>query len=693
MGKKRRTSAETSARERPHREPLMPLVLPQLHPFHVNRDLVGLVLLFIGAFVLYAASTPRTVMLEDDGGFIATAKYASVAHAPGYPLFIMLGWLSSHVPFGSVAWRVHAASGLMGAFTCACIAWTVLRRTGSRPAAYLAGAALAVSEHFWSQAIIADVYTTNAALVFLTLALVQEAAVNRSTRLWVAAALVYGLGFANHYPLLILGSPVFLAYVVAAKKDFRSRVYYLIPVAVLSASALYGWMVWRSHQPGPINFFGPIGSWGEFFSFVDRSIYVGTDTNVNAGFIDKGRYAGYFVTQALWQFSVVGGIVALWGVVASSRTGWRLGLLCEILTFAASSFLLIFLLGFNYEPLMIAAFRPYPLVAYGIFALWLGYGLHALLQSAWAKRTSMRSMAYAASVLFLAALGVWNGRINYRPHDTFAEDQAQMVLDLVEQDGVIVLYQDAYIGPMAYLRWVDGRRPDVRMLEAHGLLFNDRVVQPSWTQARRDAAWDEFFRDAERPSYFQWRGPALSGVGQMHLGFLRRADASVTPGSIGVELNDAAKEYFKKLIMMPEPEDAWIAYHRNQLLETYGEYLGLLQAGDYPRFNEYAEDVLPLAKRHYWSLMGMASALAPQNSDRSRRLTDDYLRKARQRSGDDRSKAQRASVFYLEGLLEQQKGNVNGAMASFRESLQINREPSNQAYRKLRELSFSRQKQ
>ena len=107
--------------------------LPELYPLRLKRDSLGLALLFICAIVLYAASTPRTVMLEDDGLFITNATFAGVAHPPGYPLFIILGWLASLVPFGSVAWRVHALSGLMGALTCACVAYLVLRRTGNRP--------------------------------------------------------------------------------------------------------------------------------------------------------------------------------------------------------------------------------------------------------------------------------------------------------------------------------------------------------------------------------------------------------------------------------------------------------------------------------------------------------------------------------------------------------------------------------
>ena len=500
------------------------------------------------------------------------------------------------------------------------------------------------------------------------------------------AAVVYGLGLANHYPLLILGSPVLLAFAVAAGKDFRTRLPFLIPLTILTAAALYGLMVWRSHQPGPINFFGPLRSWGAFLSFVDRSIYAGIDDNVNAGLADKLSYAGHFVAQVGLQFGVLGTLVTLWGAVTTYRTGWRLGVLGEALAFVSSSFVLIALLGFNYEHLMIAAFRPYPLVAYGILALWLGYGADALMGRVRTTRTSAVRAVWAAAVLAVAALGVWNGRVNYRPHDTFAEEQAQTILDLVEQNGVLVLYRDAYVGPLAYLRWVAGRRPDVRMLEAHGLLFSDRVVQPAWTQAQRDAAWADFFRTVERPGYFQWRGSTLSTVGQRHLGFLRRADPNVASGTIGIELDDTAKAYFKRLLAMPPPTDAWIASHRNHMLETYGEFLGLVQASDFPPFNGYIADVLPLAEDNYWALVGMAGALVPQNTGRARRLAGGSLQKARRLAGDDRSKTQRAALLYLEGRVAQQRGDAVRARALFRESVEIDRAVTNQAHRALREL-------
>ena len=649
-------------------------------------------LLFAAALVLYASSTPRTVMLEDDGLFITTAAFAGVAHPPGYPLYIVLGWLASLVPFGSAAWRVHTLSGLMGALTCACIAWIVLRRTGNRPAAFLAGAALAVSEHFWSQAIIADVYTTNTAVVFLTLALVHEAAQRRSTRLWTASAVVCGLGLANHYPLLILASPLFLAFALGAGKDFRSRVPRLLPAAALPAAALYGWMVWRSHQPLPINFLGPIGSWSEFLAFVDRSIYGHIDRNVNAGLADKFLYAGHFATQALGQLGVVGGLAALWGAFASYRGGWRLGLVCEVLAFAASSFLLIALLGFNYEPSRIHTFRPYPLVAYGILALWLGYGLHALARSVREGAGPFLPAACAVCALAVAALGVWNGRVNYRPHDRFAEEQAQAMLDIAKEDGAFVLYADPFVGPIAYLHWVEGRRPDLRLLEYHGLVFADRVVEPLSTAQQKTAGWTGFLREAEGPVYSLWFGPAFSAAGLAHLGFFVEVHKAVGPGRIRIRANDAAREFFRKLATMPAPEDPPSAAHRNEMMRGYGEYLGLAQVDGQSALNDYVADVVSLAEGSYWSLMGMSKALVSQAGDRPLRLAEAYLQKAMGLAGDDRGKEHRATELFVEGRIARRKGDAGRARTLFRESLRIDRAPSNPAHQALEGMKSSGRK-
>lgn len=687
----RKQKTRPSKQTRPRRKSSPPsAALPALQPLGGRADAIGLAALFTGLLLVYALSTPRTVMLEDDGSFISAAWFAGVAHPPGYPLYILLGWIISHLlPFGSVAWRVHTLSGLMGALACLCIAWIIIRRTGNRAAAYLAAAALGLSEHFWSQAILADVYTANAALLFLTLALVQEAAVRRDTRLWVASAVAYGLGFANHYPLMILGSPVLLAFAVGAGRDLYRRLPYLVPVALLTTAALYAWMVWRSLQPGPVNFYGPIESWERFISFVNRSIYVDVDTSINAGFTDKLLYSKYILVETLLQFSPVGGLVALWGLYTSWRNGWRPGILCEALSLIGSGFVLIAMLGFNYEYGKINIFRPYPLVVYGIFALWLGYGLHALAQrlGAHANRITPAALGlYGGGAALIAAVGIWNGGGNYRPHDRFAEEQAQEMLNLVEPNANLVLKGDGFVMPITYLHWVEGRRKDLRILEAHGLLLNDRIGPPYVIGQYLDkghAAWAQFIRDDEKPVYLLSSGrPLVPKLGYRVLGFIEKFDDTVPLTEVRVDPNDPAKAYFKKLVAMPEPRNGTVRRQRNSLLRKYGKYLAYVRVLEHPEANRYIEDVLPLAEAHYWSLMGMASVLLQQQSSHAEKflpVAETYLQKAGALARNDRSKAQRANELYLLGTVEQRKGNTGKAVALFRQSLALDKAETNKA--------------
>src|SRR5688572_27017314 len=99
---------------------------------HVDR--LVLATLLVGLIGVYALSAPRTVALQDDGEFILAGYFLGVAHPPGYPVHTLLAFLFSHVPVGSVAWRVHVLSGVLGALA-ACVVYLCLRRLDTRPLA------------------------------------------------------------------------------------------------------------------------------------------------------------------------------------------------------------------------------------------------------------------------------------------------------------------------------------------------------------------------------------------------------------------------------------------------------------------------------------------------------------------------------------------------------------------------------
>ena len=647
-------------------------------------DAIGLGILWVSVWCLYAASTPHTVMLEDDGLFIATAVNAGVAHAPGYPLYVLIGWLASNIPLGSIAWRVHSASGAMAALTCVLIAWLVLRRTGNRPAAYIAAAALAVSEHFWSQAIIADVYTTNTAVLFLTLALLQEAIARQQRRLWIAAAMVFGMGLGNHWPLLLLSTPLLLAYAASSGSGFWKRLPLLVITCLGTAALLYAWMVWRSHQPIAIGFTSPIETLEQFIRFVRRDRYAGIDNSINADYHDKLAFARYFSISLLLQLSVLGTLVACVGALAIYKQQ-RLYFVGEAAALIGSSYLLIGLLGFDYEYIRVALFRPYPLVAYCVFALWLGYGVHAVMHYLSCHKRWQKVLVCAVSVLIIGSLGAWNGITNYRPDDTLAADQAQLIFDLIEHDAVYVTYGDSAL-PMVYLHQVEGVRPDIRLLEYNGLVLADRVVHTGWSNAQVTQAWQRFIENTPRAVYYSIFAPQLHPAVDDY-GFVKKVNRERAKG-VRYLPSERAQQEFRAMSTHETGKNLWAAFHINQMNYTYGYFLGKALTSDNAILQAFAEKLLPLATTKVVTLHGIIIALLKIGDEESINVADNYMQILKSLlKTQPITKNRHANVLLLEGYLANRKHHTAQAIALYKQSIKIDKASSNQAHRFLKDIA------
>jgi hypothetical protein len=161
----------------------------------------GLIALALGlaGMALYVR-TLVTGLLPGDGGEFQTLAYTmGHAHAPGYGVQVLLSRLFVQlVRVADVAHRVSLLSAVAGALTLAFVycATRVLAR--SRLAGVVAAFALAISATFWSQAIIAEVYTPGCAFTSAILLLVLLWQETRQGRLLFAAGLLGGSAIGVH---------------------------------------------------------------------------------------------------------------------------------------------------------------------------------------------------------------------------------------------------------------------------------------------------------------------------------------------------------------------------------------------------------------------------------------------------------------------------------------------------------------
>src|SRR5947199_7419012 len=96
---------------------------------------LGAVAVTIAAGILYFLTAARDIVVGDSPELITAAVTLGVAHAPGYPLFTVLGHLFSLVPFGSIPFRINLLSAICGALTIGVVYLSAFRLTRSQLAA------------------------------------------------------------------------------------------------------------------------------------------------------------------------------------------------------------------------------------------------------------------------------------------------------------------------------------------------------------------------------------------------------------------------------------------------------------------------------------------------------------------------------------------------------------------------------
>jgi hypothetical protein len=155
---------------------------------------------------LYMRTLANFVLPNDSGELQVLVQQLGTAHTTGYSTYLILGNIFIHLlPVGSIAYKVDLFSAIMGAVTLALVYCAARLVSGSRRAGVFAAMALAVGYTFWSQAIIAEVYTTGSA--FLAGGLVLTIVWYLTGLRWaiLVAGLLGGAGLGAHGSLAIFG--------------------------------------------------------------------------------------------------------------------------------------------------------------------------------------------------------------------------------------------------------------------------------------------------------------------------------------------------------------------------------------------------------------------------------------------------------------------------------------------------------
>lgn len=117
------------------------------------------------ALLLYRRTLFPSVLAGDSAEFQVLATQFGLCHAPGHAVYISLVHLFSLLEFGPPAYRANMFSAVMGAATVGEVYLAAHVLTANRLASLTAALGLCVSFTFWTQSVIAEVYTAESAAV------------------------------------------------------------------------------------------------------------------------------------------------------------------------------------------------------------------------------------------------------------------------------------------------------------------------------------------------------------------------------------------------------------------------------------------------------------------------------------------------------------------------------------------------
>ncbi|MGA9349400.1 MAG: DUF2723 domain-containing protein [Anaerolineae bacterium] len=189
--------------------------IPHEAPEPNRTDFMIALAVGVCALAAYVRTLAPDVLYGDSAEFQTLAYTLGTTHSTGYPVYLLLGRLLGFLPIGSLAWRVNLLSAVGAATTVSSVFLLTRYLTRSRIGALLGSVALGLSYTFWSQAIIAEVYTP--ALAFLSAILLllwrwHNAPAERNRAL-LFAALLAGLGLGVH-AFVVLMAPTAVVFVI-----------------------------------------------------------------------------------------------------------------------------------------------------------------------------------------------------------------------------------------------------------------------------------------------------------------------------------------------------------------------------------------------------------------------------------------------------------------------------------------------
>src|SRR5215218_7274874 len=432
----------------------------------------GAVAIFVG--ILYIGTLAPTVLpysapnTLDSPMLQAEVSVLGVGHPTGYPIYMMLTHLFTYLPFGDPAYRVNLASAVYSVAAMLVVYFAGLRLGGRSVAAAAGALAFGLSGTFWSQAVIAEVYTLEALLVALVILFLLLWREYRKDHYLLLSAFLVGLSLTHHLTSVLL-LPAVLAFVFLTDRRVFSRSGLMLKSLGLFLLGLLPllYLPIRALMHAPLNEADPSTPWRFLLlvtggSFLAESSEKGRNCSPSSlALADPSTKVHLLGDQLLGQFPLILMVVGMVAAIYLLFTDRATAVLLGTLFFGCLAQAAVYL------QLGIEDFYVFLLPAFLAFALSISSGLGVLLR--WVASLQIASLArkgllfvLSALILVIPLLGL---RDSYATHDRKGDYGGRGAIEAVVgnvEKGATILHHRS---PLWYMVLVEKRRRDLTLID------------------------------------------------------------------------------------------------------------------------------------------------------------------------------------------------------------------------------------
>jgi len=322
--------------------------------------------IFFFTFGIYLHTLLPSVGLGDSGELTTCAYLLSIAHAPGYPLYLLLSKIFTYLPFGEVAYRVNLVSAIFGALTCSLVFYIIFFITQHRPSSLISTFCLGFSSSFWTLSTTAEVYTLNTCLVSLLILIYLIWTHKKNITGLYLFFFIYGLSLGNHLTILLF-LPIFLYFILTEQVTFLQLSKFTL--LFLIGLTIYFYIPIRSSEEIIVVNWSKVTTLNHLFNYLTGAHF--KKLIFSSSFFEVIKHLGNYFLLLMSQFPAFAFGIGIIGLIKSFSLNRRFSLLISLM------WGLVVIFCINYD--IVDIWSLY-LPTYLFFSLFLGVGISFLIK-------------------------------------------------------------------------------------------------------------------------------------------------------------------------------------------------------------------------------------------------------------------------------------------------------------------------